>query len=93
MSFLRLLSKVAFICNICFLLAILILGIKHPPEGEIVSLIIVMGYLLAVIVNTVVNAWCAFRLIFQKPLVPQIPRWLAISNLGFLIIQLILFLK
>ena len=83
----------AFICNICFMLAVIILYLKDPPEGEVISIIIVLGYVFAGIVNIIVNFCYAVRLILRKPLKEFIPVWLMIANFIFLIPQLILFLK
>ncbi len=88
----RLLSKAAFICNICFLLAQLLRLTGHPPEGELISLIIILGYGLAMLINAIVNVWYAVLLISRKPLKPVVPVWLIIANFLFFIIQLILFL-
>jgi hypothetical protein len=90
---LRFLSRVAFICNTCFLLALVILWLKHPPEGELISLIIILGYVLAMLINGIVNLWYAILLLFRKPLKTYVPVWLIIVNFLFLIAQLILFLK
>ena len=65
MGLLRTFSRLAFICNICFLLAVLLRYIPHPPEGELVSTIIVLGYFLAILVNIVVNLWLLVLLLFR----------------------------
>jgi len=89
MRLLRLLSRVAFICNICFLLASLDQYLPNPPEGQIISTIIVLGYILAILVNIVVNGWILVAWAFRKrPL--DIPRWLWIINLIFLVVQLVI---
>lgn len=89
MRLLRLLSRVAFICNICYLLASLVQYLPNPPEGNVLSTIIVLGWLLSILVNIVVNAWLLVVWAFKRgPL--QIPRWLWIVNLIFLIVQLII---
>jgi len=75
------------------MLAIAILYLKDPPKGELISIIIVLGYVMAVIVNIIVNFCYAIRLIFRRPLKEFIPIWLMITNFIFLIPQLILFLK
>jgi len=75
------------------MLAVLILVVQKPPEGEIVSIIIVLGYVLAVFINIIVNFCYGFRLLLRKPLQQFIPLWLMIANFIFLIPQLILFLK
>ena len=89
----RLLSRVAFICNICFVLAIILQRTKSLGGGEIVSLIIIMGYVLAVIMNAVVGIWYLFLHRSYKTLSNVVPLWLIIVNYLFLILQLILFLK
>ena len=89
MRLLRFLSRVAFICNICYLLASLIRYLPNPPEGNVLSTIIVLGWMLGILMNVVVNVWWLAAWAFSKaPL--DIPRWLRIVNLIFLIIQLVI---
>ena len=94
MALLRMLSRSALICNVCFMLALGILWLKHPMDSDpgISSLIIVMGFFLAIILNIIVNGWLLFLRLVKKP-TEQIPRVLIYINGGFLIIQLILLLK
>lgn len=92
MGLLRMLNRSAFICNVCFLLAIFILRMRHPVNPGLASLIIVMGFILSIILNLIVNAWHLIRCVKRKPLL-EIPRALIYLNGGFLIIQLILLLK
>ncbi len=89
MRLLRLLSRVAFICNVCFLLASLVQYLPHPPEGEIISSIIVLGYFLSVIVNVLVNLSLLILFIFGKLKAAGIPAWLLIVNFLFFIVQFI----
>ncbi len=49
MAFLRMLNRAAFICNVCFLLAIFLLWYSHPVNPGLSSLIIVMGFLLSIV--------------------------------------------
>jgi hypothetical protein len=51
---LKLLVRVAFICNISYVLASLILWLPNPPDGQIVSTVIVMGYLMGLPLNAIV---------------------------------------
>jgi hypothetical protein len=92
MALLRMLNRSAFICNVCFLLAILILRLRQPVDPGLSSLIIVMGFVLSILLNLIVNIWHLIRRIGKKPL-QEIPRILLYLNSGFLIIQLILILK
>lgn len=92
MGLLRMLNRAAFICNICFLLAIGLLYFKHPVNPGFASLIIVMGFLLSIILNLLVNIILLYYKMTKKPII-EIPRMLRILNGGFLIIQLVLLIK
>jgi hypothetical protein len=92
MALLRMFYRAAFICNLCFLLAIGFLWFKHPIEKEFASLIIVMGFFLSVILNVVINGWMLVLFITKKK--PKgIPKPLIYLNGGFLALQLILLLR
>lgn len=92
MRLLRLLSRVAFICNICFLLASFVQWLPDPPEGGLVSMIIIMGYLLAIIVNTLVNLWVIGLFATRRLIRGALPTWLLIVNFLFFALQLTLFI-
>ena len=94
MALLRVLCRAAFICNVCFMLALAILWLKHPENSDpgISSLIIVMGFFLAIILNIVVNLWLLILRISGKQ-TAGIPKYLVIINGGFMAIQLILLIK
>jgi hypothetical protein len=94
MALLRMLCRAAVICNVCFMLAVGILWLKHPENSDpgISSLIIVMGFFLAIILNIVVNVWLLILRISKKR-VEGIPRSLIVINGGFMAIQLILLFK
>ena len=89
MQVIRLLARVAFICNICFLLASLILWLPNPPEGTLVSTVIIMGYLLGLLVNAIVNGWAAILLAAGKLRAAAIPVWLLAVNFIAFILQLL----
>ena len=89
MRLLRLLSRVAFICNICFLLISFIQWLPNPPEG-LASMFAPLGYILAILVNTVVNVWVIVLFLFRKLKTGQVPAWLLIINFIFFAIQLTL---
>jgi hypothetical protein len=92
MALLRMFNRSAFICNVCFLLAITILWIHHPVNAGLASLLIVMGFFLSFIFNLVVNVWLFIRMIIKKP-INEVPRALIYLNGSFLAIQLILLFK
>jgi len=94
MALLRVLCRAAFICNVCFMLALAILWLKHPENMDpgISSIIIVMGFFLAIILNIVVNLWLLILRISMKQ-TAGIPKYIVIINGGFMAIQLILLIK
>jgi hypothetical protein len=70
-----------------------ILWLPRPPQGEIVSLIIILGYVLAVIVNAVTSIWLGVLFFAGKQRPVLFPRWLMTTNLIFFVLQLIFILK
>jgi hypothetical protein len=96
MRVLKLLVRVAFICNICFLLASLILWLPNPPEGHIVSTVLVLGYGMGLPVNAIVFGWALALAATGRRRAAALPKWLLIVNLVifcFQILLLILHLK
>ena len=90
MQIVRLLSRVAFICNVCFLLASFIQWLPHPPEGELISDIIVLGYIGSLLINLIVNGAVLFLFVIGRLKAAAIPVWLLVVNLLFFVLQLIL---
>ncbi|HEX4372109.1 MAG TPA: hypothetical protein VHZ50_02285 [Puia sp.] len=88
---LRILSKVAFIFNLCFLIACIIRFTPNVPQTEIGSLIIIAGYIIARIVNAVLNLSLIVLWVLNKSLLQSVPVWLIIVNFLFLIAETIYF--
>ncbi|MES2005966.1 MAG: hypothetical protein V4450_15715 [Bacteroidota bacterium] len=80
------LARLALICNVLFLLCLLIqrthdfIGIK-----DVNGVIIVLGWLLAPFVNLAANIGYLMRVMNKRAV--NIPVWLAITNLLFLLLQ------
>jgi hypothetical protein len=76
------------------MLALAILWLKHPDNSEpgISSIIIVMGFFLAIFLNIVVSLWLLV-LFITKRRIDGIPRSLIIVNGVFMSIQLFLLIK
>jgi hypothetical protein len=89
MQVLKLLVRVAFICNICFLLASMILWLPNPPEGHIVSTVIVMGYLMGLPANAIVFGWLLVLAAVGKRRTAPLPGWLIFFNLVIFCCQFI----
>ena len=86
-------SRVAFICNICFVLT---WGMHYYPDllhRDISSTIIVMGYVVSALMNMAVATACVILFVRRRLPSPHFPLWLIIVNFLFLILQLILVLK
>ncbi|MBO9631757.1 MAG: hypothetical protein J7578_01470 [Chitinophagaceae bacterium] len=84
--------RVAFLCNICFLLAWLIQYLPVSPHGHIASTIVVLGTGLAVILNIVVNFFVVISLLQKKNNWQLFPHWLIVCNFLFLLLQIIILL-
>lgn len=78
--------RVAFICNICFVLAWFMQYIPDP-DGHISATILILGIGIAVMLNLLVLT--IFLMVWaQKKRWPEgFPRWLIITNFLFLIVQ------
>ena len=81
MRVLKLLVRVAFICNICFVVASAILWLPKPPEGQLVSTVIVLGYLMGLPVNVIVFVWAIALRILRRWPAKALPDWLLIVNI------------
>ncbi|HEY6899073.1 MAG TPA: hypothetical protein VI233_00460 [Puia sp.] len=90
MQVFRFLSRVAFICNVCYLLASFIQWLPHPPEGEIITNIIVFGFGGSLLINLIFGLSVVILFAIGKLRAANIPVWLLVVNLLFFILQVIL---
>lgn len=86
-------SRVAFICNICFLLTWLMRYLPPMQQGHIASTVVILGIGLSLILNVIINFFIIVLLLQRKPVKEYAPLWLVVANVLFLIAQLILLLK
>lgn len=86
-------SRVAFICNVCFLLTAILPFIPSLKQGHLVSTILVLGMLVSFVLNALINLVLAILLLRRKKLQQYLPAWLMIFNLLCLVPQLIFFLR
>ncbi len=86
-------SRVAFICNICFLLTWLMRYLPPMQQGHIGSTVVILGIGLSVILNVIINFFIIVFLMQKKPVRDHVPVWLIVANLLFMIAQLILLIK
>lgn len=90
MQLLRFLSRVAFICNICFLLASFTQWLPSLPDNALLSDIIILGYLVALLINLIVNLAVTVSFLAGRLRLAAVPVWLLIVNFVFFIIQIAL---
>jgi len=86
------LSRVAIICNVCLLLALVMRYYSFVSSRDLQSTILVAGLVLSVVINGIVNIIYAVLLIKKSKLGMQVPIWLATINFLFLIFQFYLIL-
>jgi len=86
------LSRVAIICNVCLLLALVMRYYSFVSSHDLQSTILVAGLVLSVVINGIVNIIYAVLLIKKSKLGTYVPIWLATINFLFLIFQFYLIL-
>jgi len=96
MQSLRFFSRVAFICNVCFVFVWVMRYypvLKQGQQGQFISLVLILGVLIAFVLNMAVNGCILIFILRGKAVWDHFPRWLIITNFLFLLPQLILFIK
>ncbi|HEU4902856.1 MAG TPA: hypothetical protein VFT06_08690 [Flavisolibacter sp.] len=89
MRWLLFLSRLAFICNVFFLLAVSLQLTRWFHNQDAEALVIIIGYFLVALINPLANICSLFLFFNNKTKLFVVPRWLLISNFVFLILQLI----
>lgn len=82
-------SRVAFICNACFLITLLLHYIPHLSNNGISSTFIIMGRLLSLAITSVLIIIYIVLLITSPKLLKQVPPWLVLTNFLFFVAQVI----
>jgi len=83
------LSRVAFICNICFLIAFSIQMTDWIKNEDITSMIALIGYVMGFILNPLLVVCYLLIFIFSKKRLKTVPSWLLTANILFLVIQIL----
>jgi hypothetical protein len=87
MRWLLKLSRVAFVCNIFFLLAFSLQLSNWIRNEQITSTIVLIGYVMGFILNPVANfSYLVFGIVSKKSL-QVVPSWLIVANVLFLVID------
>ena len=90
MRVLRLLSRVAFICNVSFLLVSFIQRLPYKVEEQLVLTLATLGYVMAIFVNAFVNIWVLGAFLVGRLRRAEVPGWLLVVNALFFLVQLYL---
>jgi hypothetical protein len=93
MSRLLFFSRVAFLCNICFLATFIIRFVPALKEAFFVSTIVIIGLVMSIVINVMVNLFCLLMVMTRKPLRRYVPMWMMITNFLFFVFQVILLIK
>jgi uncharacterized membrane protein len=89
LRWLLVLSRVAFICNICFLIAFSIQMTDWIKNEDITSTIALIGYVMGFIINPLLVLCYLLVFIFSRKKLKAIPSWLLTANILFLFIQIL----
>ncbi|MEP7375347.1 MAG: hypothetical protein ABI675_18245 [Chitinophagaceae bacterium] len=84
MRWLLFLSRLAFICGICFLLSLSLKIWNWTSDEAISSTIIIIGFVIGLLVVPA-TLICYVVILVKKKMLP-VPLWLVISNIIFLFI-------
>ena len=82
-------SRVAFICNICFLIAFSVQLTHWIKNEQLTSTIILIGYVMGFIINPFVNLSYLFTALISRKKLAIVPAWLITANILFLVIQIL----
>jgi len=87
MRWLLFLSRLAFICGICFLLSLAIQISNRGGNEAISSTIIIIGFVIGLLVVPA-TLICYVVVLVKKKILP-VPLWLVISNIVFMFILML----
>lgn len=84
-------ARLAFLCNLLFLICVIIQR-THDfiHQADISNIIIILGWMLAPFLNLGVNIWQVIML-FKKSAI-RLPLWLGLANLLFLLAEIYIYL-
>ena len=83
------LSRVAFICNIFFLLAFSIQMTNWIRNDDITSMIALIGYIMGFILNPLLNLTYLIMFLTARKKLKIVPSWLITANILFFVIQIL----
>ena len=93
MRWLLFIHRLAFVCNVFFVLAVsLQLGrLFRNPDAE--AIVLILGFFMAGVLNPFANLSVLFLFFTQREKISGLPKWLLIVNFVFFVLQLIYFFQ
>ena len=73
------LSRLSFICGVCFLLSLSLLFKDWTKEQDIVGTLLIIGFVIGIIIVPITLIWYLVVIIRGKKL--PVPLWLVIGNI------------
>ena len=92
MKILLFLSRIALLCNICFIIAEIMRYSSALQLNHVYSTVVVLGY-LSIFLNLVLSVALVIIFATRRQNLDSFPRWLLIINFLFLIAQIFIFLS
>jgi hypothetical protein len=86
-------SRVAFVCNICFLVTLGMHYAEQLKSGFMISTIIIIGLVLSIVINLMINIAYLLVGVARRNLTTHVPAWLIVINFLFFLLQAILLVK
>jgi hypothetical protein len=87
MRWLLTLSRLAFICNLFFLIAFSLQLINWIKSEQITSTVVLIGYVMGFILNPLANFSYLVLGILSRKSLKTVPSWLIVGNALFLVID------
>ena len=89
MRWLLFISRLAFICNVCFLIAFSLQLTNWIRDEQLTSTIILIGYVMGFLLNPVLNVIYLAVFSLSRSRLAIVPTWLITANILFLVIQIL----
>lgn len=84
-------TRMAFICNMLFILCLIIQRTyDFIPSKDLSAMVVLLGWIVAPIQNLIANIWYGLVLVSKSTI--RLPLWIAVTNMALLIIQFIVFI-
>jgi hypothetical protein len=89
MRFILFLSRIAFICNICFLFAFSLQLTNWIHNEQLSSTLVVAGYVMGFVINPLVIIIYLLTFLISRKKLKTLPSWLITANILFFVIQIL----